>query len=135
MPTITTRADFEKLADLRLDDAKKLLAADNWDGAYYMAGYAVECALKVRIVGQVIQSNAFPDRKLTEKFYQHNLQMLLDLAGLKDEMDIDPVLSHWNVVRDWDEKKRYETGKSQQDAALLINAIEIGVLPWIKSRW
>ena len=44
-----TRADFQQLADLRLKEAKALLDVGMWDGAYYLAGYAVEVALKARI--------------------------------------------------------------------------------------
>ena len=37
---------------LRLREAKLLLDAKDWDGAYYLAGYAVEFALKIRIIAQ-----------------------------------------------------------------------------------
>ena len=43
------RADFQRLADVRIDEAGVLLAAGRWSGAYYLAGYAVECALKACI--------------------------------------------------------------------------------------
>jgi hypothetical protein len=43
---VVTRADFQKLADMRIKEAGILLAAGEFDGAYYLAGYAVECALK-----------------------------------------------------------------------------------------
>jgi hypothetical protein len=36
------RADFQRLADIRIDEAAALLAQQKWDGAYYLAGYAVE---------------------------------------------------------------------------------------------
>ncbi len=40
------RAELQRLAKDRLLDAKALFAARRWSGAYYLAGYAVECALK-----------------------------------------------------------------------------------------
>jgi HEPN domain-containing protein len=40
------RRDFQELALVRLNEAKVLLDAGHFDGAYYLAGYAVECALK-----------------------------------------------------------------------------------------
>jgi hypothetical protein len=45
------RADFQTLADIRLAEARDLLALNppRPDGAYYLAGYAVECALKACI--------------------------------------------------------------------------------------
>jgi hypothetical protein len=38
--------ELRQLAQDRILDAKALLAARRWSGAYYLAGYAVECALK-----------------------------------------------------------------------------------------
>jgi hypothetical protein len=43
------RAEFQKLSDLRLHESKALLTAGLPQGAYYLAGYAVECALKACI--------------------------------------------------------------------------------------
>lgn len=50
MTVVTSRSDFEKLMDLRLWEAKLLLDQQDWDGTYYLAGYAVEFALKIRII-------------------------------------------------------------------------------------
>jgi len=41
-------AELDKLAQARLDDAQALLAANRYDGATYLCGYAVEMALKAR---------------------------------------------------------------------------------------
>jgi HEPN domain-containing protein len=43
------RADFQQLAELRLQDAEALLQAGRYEAAYYLAGYAIECALKACI--------------------------------------------------------------------------------------
>jgi HEPN domain-containing protein len=40
------RTDFQEIAELRLKESKALLATGFAEGAYYLAGYAVECALK-----------------------------------------------------------------------------------------
>ncbi len=47
------RADFQRLALDHIADAKALLAARRWGGAYYLAGYAVECGLKACILVRV----------------------------------------------------------------------------------
>jgi hypothetical protein len=39
------RADLQQIAELRLQEARTLLTGGFPDGAYYLAGYAVECAL------------------------------------------------------------------------------------------
>lgn len=136
MTVVTSRFDFEKLLDLRLKEAKLLLDQKDWDGAYYIAGYAIEFALKIRIIAQLMKSNSFPDKKLAENFYKHELTQLRKLAGLDDEMDKDGAVSPlWDIVKDWSEQTRYAIGKTEKDAKDLYDAIEKGVLPWIKARW
>jgi len=44
------RIDFQEIAELRLRESKALLAAGIPEGAYYLAGYAVECALSTTVV-------------------------------------------------------------------------------------
>jgi HEPN domain-containing protein len=43
------RKDFKFLADLGAKEAEVLLKSGKQHGAYYLAGYAVECALKACI--------------------------------------------------------------------------------------
>jgi len=50
------------LSRIRLQEAKALLSLDFDDGAYYLAGYAVECALKACIAKET-RRHEFPDRK------------------------------------------------------------------------
>jgi HEPN domain-containing protein len=45
----TTRRDFQELARVHLRAARILLDADQWQSAYYNAGYSVECGLKACI--------------------------------------------------------------------------------------
>ena len=60
---IETRADFKALADERLEEAKALLDEGKWDGAYYLAGYAVELASKACIIKNLLETDVFPDRE------------------------------------------------------------------------
>lgn len=136
MTVVTSQSDFEKLMVLRLNEAELLLRHRDWDGAYYLAGYAVEFALKIRVIAQLMKSNSFPDKKLAENFYKHELTLLRKLAELDDEMDNDVAVSpQWDIVKDWSEQTRYMVGKSEKEATDLYEAIEKGVLPWIKARW
>ena len=43
------RIDFHEIDELCLLESRTLLASGIQGGAYYLAGYAVECALKARI--------------------------------------------------------------------------------------
>src|SRR5258708_4220596 len=136
MTVVTSRPDFERLLVLRMEEAKLLLDQKDWDGAYYLAGYAVEFALKIRIISQLMKSDSFPEKKLAENFYKHDLTLLRKAAGLDDEMDKDTAVSpQWEIVSDWSEQTRYEIGTTEQEARALYDAIEKGVLPWIKARW
>lgn len=134
---MTTRSDFERLTDLRMAEARFLLDDKNdWDGAYYLVGYAVEFAFKVCIIKQVIASDGFPPKKDASDFYSHNLVTLRRLAALDIEMELDPgIKSAWQIIGNWSEQSRYVIGTTEQAARDLCDAIEHEVLPWIKARW
>jgi len=53
-------ADFEQTAREKLLDAKCLLDGERFDGAIYMAGYALEIAIKVKLCHSK-EMPAFPD--------------------------------------------------------------------------
>ena len=79
------RADLQQLAMLRIAEAKALLAAGFPAGAYYLAGYAIECAIKA-CIAKAVQQFDFPDKDRVNKSYQHNLVELLKPAGLESEL-------------------------------------------------
>jgi HEPN domain-containing protein len=135
------RIDFQDLAKLRLRESKALLAAGFPGGAYYLAGYAVECALKACIAKRT-QAHDFPEKAST-KYYSHDLEDLLGFARLKVELDQSlqanlAMRANWVIVQNWSEESRYEKAKDQLEATELINAIEDGaggLLPWLRLRW
>jgi hypothetical protein len=59
------RTDFQELADVRIGEAEVLVAQGKWDGAYYLAGYAVECALKA-CIAKLTNLHDFPPKSLSE---------------------------------------------------------------------
>jgi hypothetical protein len=83
-----------------------------YDGAYYLAGYAVECALKACIAKDT-RRHQFPDKKKVDSSYSHVLLELIKVAGLKDEHlarvkgDSD-FETNWDVVQSWSEQSRYQ---------------------------
>jgi HEPN domain-containing protein len=138
------RAGFQRLASERLADAKALLTTRRWSGAYYLAGYAVECGLKSYILARLSAEVGlvFADRRLSEKCWTHSLIQLLDVAGLKATLDHDTaadaeLLDNWDVVKDWTESSRYARA-TREEAVTLYEAItdkKHGILRWIKVRW
>ena len=133
------KADLEELAAIRIKEADVLLTADCYQGAYYLAGYALECILKACIAKQVKEFD-FPDKKLANDSYTHNLTNLLNTAGLKEKLAAQENQNegfklNWAVVKMWSEESRYECVIKKQAAQNLFNALtdnESGILPWLK---
>jgi hypothetical protein len=118
-----------------------LLGAGHWDGAYYLCGYAVECALKACIARRVRRYD-FPDRDLATQSYSHNLAQLVRVAGLESQLQADlggdPALAvNWAVVKDWAERSRYERRRAQEARDLYAATADRrhGVLRWIRRHW
>jgi HEPN domain-containing protein len=134
------KADLQRLADEKLADAKHLLAGSRWGNAYYLAGYAVELALKA-CIAKTFKAETIPDRGLVNATYSHVFSELVGTAGLAAELKNKKATQafevNWGVVTKWSPDCRY-LSKSQQDAKDLIAAIEDatdGVLVWIKAHW
>ena len=66
-----------------LKEAHALLERGLSDGAFYLAGYAVECALKACIAKGTLRGE-FPDKKKVESSHSHNLLQLRKVAGLDE---------------------------------------------------
>src|SRR5262249_3316064 len=81
--TAVNRADLQRMARDGLRAAKALLAARRWSGAYYLAGYAVECALKSCVIAYLMRTDQFPDNRFSERCWTHELEQLVALADLK----------------------------------------------------
>lgn len=135
--------ELRQLAQDRILDAKALLDAGRWAGAYYLAGYAVECGLKACILAYVEKSGAiFKNKKFLEGCWTHELEKLVITADLQVELGtaIQANLTFaifWGVVKDWSEMSRYEQ-KGEPVARQLYEAITHdtnGVLQWIQSHW
>ena len=134
------RLEFRSLATDRLDDAAVLLSAARYAGAYYMSGYAIECALKACIARRTKEDD-FPPKEAA-KYYVHDLPRLLDIAGLgssfTQEAGQDPELkTNWAIVKDWTEETRYH-GRGQRQAEEILAAIndpQHGVLQWLRKSW
>jgi hypothetical protein len=82
------RDTFQHLAGARLAEATLLLANGLPSGAYYLARYAIECALKA-IIAAKFRANEIPDRRLVERVHVHDLSKLLSLTGLEDELEAE----------------------------------------------
>ena len=136
------KSELEKLVEVRVQEADILLKSKCFQGAYYLIGYALECAFKACISKQVKEFD-FPDKRLANASHTHKLSELVGVAGLKQELnkqehqDENFKLS-WAVAKDWSEVSRYECIVEENKAKDLYNAItdnESGILAWLKKYW
>ncbi|RKZ77304.1 MAG: DNA-binding protein [Gammaproteobacteria bacterium] len=142
------RAQLQELTKLRVEEAKILYENNCFNGAYYLLGYAVECALKACIAKQVQQYD-FPDKQLANDSYTHNLIKLLKTANLDKELNKDEykdfkvswlIITYTNtygVV--WSEAIRYYTDYIDfTQATEFFDAVtdkDKGILKWLEKYW
>src|SRR6266487_1577186 len=132
------RAELKRLASTRIAEAKVLLEAGYPSGAYYLAGYAVECGLKACIAKQ-FKLYEFPDKQVVNDSYTHSITKLVKTAGLDLTLDqefrADRAFEvNWGVVKDWSENTRYELISAQKarDMYVAVDHRRHGVLRWIR---
>ncbi len=122
-------------------EARALLRAGHHDGAYYLTGMAVECAIKACIAKRT-RRYEFPERDRVVESYTHDLAKLIRTAGLQAELNRDvagdPAFARaCNYVKDWTVDSRY-AGNSRQAAETLYQAVTTrnsGMLRWIRKHW
>lgn len=138
---MTTRRDFQKLSEARLQDAIILYQHGRSSSAYYLAGYCIELALKACISRQ-FQADEIPDKSFVAAIHTHRPEILLSSSGLssefKEECKRDQLLgAYWGVVCNWSESSRYSTWDAVTSNSLLIaiSDEEHGVLQWLKKHW
>lgn len=141
------QAELQKMATERILDAEALLKAGRWAYAYYVAGYAVECALKSCVLAQMIYTGGvFQRKKFAEECFTHDFGELLDLAGLRNALNAQLAASagagaafgvYWGRAAQCKETRRYED-RTQAEAERLYEAITHnpdGVLRWVQNYW
>lgn len=135
------RKDLKALALTRLREAKVLLANGEYSGAYYLAGYIVECALKACIARQT-RLHDFPDKNRADASWKHEPEPLVRAAGLQPSLEAeskaDPQFrANWDVVKDWKVNSRYVgwDKKEAQDMVRAVSESRHGVLRWLKRHW
>lgn len=129
--------DWERKAYEELDAARLLLRGRHWQQAFHHAGFAVECALKCRIM-RAERLNRWPDRSERRELYSHDLIALARIAGLDRAIQGaleagDPVGLAWLIAKDWTNETRYDVKPFPEARARdMLEAVDgAGLLSWL----
>jgi HEPN domain-containing protein len=135
------RDDLQALAIARLDDAKLLLRRRRDASAYYLAGYAVEFALKA-VIAHRIERHVLPEPRFFREAYHHDLERLVGAAKLRAELDTARRASprfnaNWTIVSEWSVESRYELIDHRRSSLMIraVGAPSAGVLSWVQGYW
>ncbi len=99
------RKEFQTLSRIRLREARALFKLGMHDGAYYLAGYSVECALKVCIAKATLWHD-FPDKKRADLSYtlvSVDLEKGSRMLQILDDAGLDVKVSLWAVLAEYED--------------------------------
>ena len=123
-------AALRRVARARLADAETLFRARRYDGAVYLAGYAVEVVLKARMC-RTLHWAGFPDTSKELEglrgLHTHDLDVLLRLSGRENRVKSTPALmAHWSIMATWDPGARYRRigTATAKDATAMLAAVK-----------
>jgi hypothetical protein len=141
------QAELRQMALLRIRDARVLLKGGRWEFAYYVSGYAVECALKSCLLARMVHTAwVFEEKWKASDCLTHDFVELIKLAGLTNELNArlaaraaagDSFVANWGMVLQWSPTSRY-VSKTETEARDLYAAITYkpdGVLRWLRIYW
>ena len=99
------RRDFQRLARMRLADARSLMRYRKFEAAYYLTGLAVECAVKACIAKNTRRYDFPPDPTALRDIYTHSLTKLMGTAKLQPELEAEmrgniSFRNKWDVIKE-----------------------------------
>ena len=114
--------DLRKIAKARLKDAEILYDSQQYDGATYLCGYAVEMALKASIC-KVLHWDEYTLGKGYGTFKTHDLDILLHLSGKETRIKKE-YFSAWSHVTTWEPEMRYKPvgSATKEDTEFMIES-------------
>jgi HEPN domain-containing protein len=132
------KQDLKKISKNRLEDSNVLLQNKRYSAAMYLAGYAIELMLKLKICHVFRFNRGFPENRLEfnaykdaaasesllhttirrlEQIKNHNLSELLRYSG--EEVKILGHFSEeWAVVESWRPEQRYSASVIRKGVAV-----------------
>lgn len=131
--------DHPEAARKHADDARALKDARRYDGAAYLAGYVVECALKSVLLHDrsydPITGKADPaklaawHKQLSSRPFGHDLAAILTATvGSEGARYLPPLHVQASIVREWKETMRYwAPSVPEEKAAAFLDWAEVAV--------
>jgi HEPN domain-containing protein len=123
----------------RRRDAQALFEKERYNGSVYMAGYAVECALKASICRQM------NELKMPGYLATHDLARLSGQLPLSDgprillwtAMEKEPAIrrAFLQLSDAWSSEMRYETRVLDRQAAMEILAAATQITDWLRRQY
>lgn len=130
-------SDWERKAQEQVRTAQLLAAAHQWADAFYHAGFAVECALKCRIM-RLERLNSWPDRATRKELYTHDLRKLAGGAGIEASLLAEIAAQSdiglaWMVAKDWSIEVRYDPRSfpARRAADMVMAVSDRGLIQWL----
>lgn len=133
------RAEWKQQCIAHSSAARSLIAAGRFSSAYYLAGLAVECALKAKIA-RAFKASTWPKKAFVNSIHDHNITKLVGLADLESELATKcgtaSFKNYWKTVSGWKNESKYEQW-SEAEARDMVRASlgQSGVVSWIKKHW
>ena len=151
------KSQYRKAAARRLKDAQELLQPPSIEpnaqgadtrhlrAAMYLAGYSVECILKVYIISKIASASEFAEaieerRNAGEHISNilgaegHNLITLLSLTDLEARFTDDERKKDWSLCVKWKSTWRYDPQPPKAtDASQIVAAIE-RIYRWVEKQ-
>ena len=119
--------ELRRMSEARKADADTLYQGRRYDAAMYLAGYAVELALKARIC-ETLGWSWFPSSTAEFRDYRslqtHDLKVLLEFSGIKNRVNAERA-DAWKAVKGWGPDWRYLPVNSAKDdtCSKMIDAV------------
>lgn len=156
MPEYDGISQYRKATVRRLRDAEELLeppslvpqeqgAEDrHLRAAVYLAGYAIECILKVYIISRVPNAvslaGAIEDRRATGEQIPnilgaegHRLALLLSLTDLETYLVDEERKKDWSICVKWKSTWRYDPNPPTDNAREFVSAVR-RIYRWVKRQ-
>lgn len=137
-------SEHGKAAKHRMGDALALFNATRWRGAMYLAGYSLECLLKVKLMRMFGCRNLLElEEELRSRgslsteatVFTHQLRALLELTGRLDQLRQNQgEWRLWNLVNQWVPAWRYTADLSNiDDSRDFLEAVE-AIYHWVENN-